>query len=121
MTVQWKARPTTYKGIAMRSRLEAKWAAGMDAHGVPWTYEPRAYGNEQGQYLQDFEIPPYDGDDRHWFVEVKPTVELAMKTLARMQIIWDSEPDAYLMVVVPDAGLAYVADRECPWQIETYA
>jgi len=34
------AIPTVYKGIEMRSRLEAKWAAFFDAVGLPWEYEP---------------------------------------------------------------------------------
>lgn len=35
------AIPTTYRGIQMRSRLEAKWAAYFDLRGdTKWEYEP---------------------------------------------------------------------------------
>ena len=35
----------------MRSRLEAGMAAWLDHHSFDWLYEPRAYGDEVGQYL----------------------------------------------------------------------
>ena len=99
---QWAARPTTYKGIAMRSRLEARFAAHLDTwDGVSWSYEPRAFGNESGQYLPDFLLTYPDIPDQ-LYVEVKPTLQSAQLVTARMQIIWDSEPDAWLSVVVPD-------------------
>jgi hypothetical protein len=34
------AIPTVYKGVQMRSRLEARWAAFFDELGWPWEYEP---------------------------------------------------------------------------------
>lgn len=98
MSTTWKARPTTYKGIQMRSRLEATFASTLDAEGIPWEYEPRAFANERGQYLPDFLLPPFDNRLRPIYVEVKPTVEHAFVALERMQIIWDSEPDAVLSV-----------------------
>jgi hypothetical protein len=99
------ARPTTYKGIAMRSRLEARYAAGLDRQGVRWAYEPRAYANGQGQYLPDFELlnPP---GGVPVFIEVRPTLERAYQALAQMQIVLDSVPDAFLMVDIPG---------ECAW------
>lgn len=56
MTGTLVARPTTYNGIEMRSRLEARVAAYLDRHGVEWRYEPRAFGAKHGQYLPDFEL-----------------------------------------------------------------
>lgn len=35
-----KAIPTVYKGIQMRSRLEARWAAFFDFYQLKWQYEP---------------------------------------------------------------------------------
>lgn len=64
-----RARPTTYKGVAMRSRLEAAWAEQFDAWGDPWEYEPRCYASDAGQYLPDFVI------DGEVFVEVKPWID----------------------------------------------
>lgn len=63
-------RPTTYKGIAMRSRLEAAWAEQFDAWGQAWQYEPQCYASEEGQYLPDFLLTPGSV-----FVEVKPWID----------------------------------------------
>lgn len=98
------ARPTTYNGIKMRSRLEARFAATMDLGGrLTWLYEPRAYASTKGQYLPDFQVTELDGAtvDPPWFIEVKPTVEQAFMAMERMVIIWDSEPDATLCIAVP--------------------
>ena len=38
--MQFAAIPTVYKGVQMRSRLEARWAAVFDALGAKWEYEP---------------------------------------------------------------------------------
>ena len=101
------ARPTTYNGIPMRSRLEARYAAQLDDEGRHWTYEPRAFANQAGQYLPDFQVEPEDDDP--WpatmFVEVRPTVDGAFRAMTQMPIIWDSLPDAVLMIVIPDQGL----------------
>lgn len=104
-----QARPTTYKGIRMRSRLEARMAASLDEAGARWAYEPRAFANESGQYLTDFALLAEDGFELS-YVEVKPTVELALRATERMQIIWSSRPTARLSVVVPDLGWMMTAD-----------
>lgn len=39
MSTPIAAIPTTYRGIRMRSRLEAKWAAMFDLMGWKWEYE----------------------------------------------------------------------------------
>lgn len=50
-----KARPTKYKGIDMRSRLEAKYAQYLDGQSLlVWEYEPNCFASERGQYLPDF-------------------------------------------------------------------
>lgn len=98
------ARPTTYKGIRMRSRLEAKVAAVLDKWDVEWLYEPRAYANVKGQYLPDFQLLAREGRafDHLNFMEVRPTLEGAYRAMTQMAIIWDSEPDAFLIIHVPD-------------------
>ena len=35
-----KAIPTTYAGVRLRSRLEARWGAFFDLAGITWEYEP---------------------------------------------------------------------------------
>jgi len=94
--MQFTARPTTYRGIQMRSRLEATFAAALDETGLAWTYEPRAYAGRTGQYLPDFEVRLANG--RPLFIEVKPTVELAFKWMPRMLVIRESVPDVDLMI-----------------------
>ena len=49
-----KGRPTVYKGIEMRSRLEADYAAHLDRSGVKWEYEPTCFAGPKGQWLPDF-------------------------------------------------------------------
>jgi hypothetical protein len=94
------ARPTTYRGIEMRSRLEAGCAQILDNSFGPgtWDYEPRAYADETGQYLPDFYVAPY------FFWEVRPpsiSVQEAVAALKRMHIIRSSEPHAILFVAAP--------------------
>lgn len=85
-----RARPTIYRGIQMRSRLEAKFAARLDHLGVEWTYEPKCYADASGQYLPDFWVeiagePPL-------CIEVKPTQALASQWLdGPMRVVWASE------------------------------
>lgn len=110
MTRSMTPRPTTYKGIAMRSRLEAGFAAWLDSMNFDWEYEPKAFASERGQYLPDFRInrlrcvglqEPVDA-----YVEVKPKgwpfdgdVEPLYRSMA---IIWESEPDAVLLLCMDD-------------------
>ncbi|MES2211328.1 MAG: hypothetical protein V4515_14290 [Chloroflexota bacterium] len=93
-----KARPTTYRGIPMRSRLEAKFAAFLDRSGLSWQYEPRAYADETGQYLPDFLIPGKPPT----FIEVKPTIDQAEAAMEAMPRIWSSEPTAVLEIYFGD-------------------
>lgn len=114
MTTLFPARPTTYKGVEMRSRMEAGFAAWLDSHKVPWAYEPNAFASEHGQYLPDFliEIPVEEVQDDTGFTlvrftrlyaEVKPPLppEEFTAVLKRMAIIWDSEPAVPLTVQSP--------------------
>lgn len=104
------ARPTTYRGIEMRSRLEAGYAAWLDRRGWDWSYEPRAFGSEAGQYLPDFQvndvqvrIPGQEPRTSTAFVEVKPSYAgLDHDQVARrMAVIWESDPDALLLLQAP--------------------
>ena len=55
-----EAKPTVYRGIEMRSRHEAKWAAFFDAVGLVWEYEPDV---NLGVWRPDFRlIIPCTGD-----------------------------------------------------------
>lgn len=91
-----RGRTTLYKGIRMRSRLEASYAAWLDGNGWAWTYEPQCFADETGQYLPDFRLDNYNA-----YHEVKPPTADTAEALRRMHIIRASEPGAYLWVVVP--------------------
>jgi hypothetical protein len=91
------ARPTIYRGIKMRSRLEAEYAAALDTWpDTTWRYEPVCFASPQGQYLPDFAIDLKDGS--HIYIEVKPVVVDPPAILRRMEIVWASEPGAGLML-----------------------
>lgn len=139
--ITMKARPTTYSGIKMRSRLEALFAEELDQWGIGWTYEPECFAGPGGQYLPDFKLdiegfdiatndPEADeptgclqvGLPRligtppmrgSVYVEVKPSVPAVAETLAeRMCIIRASEPDAHLLVATPDVDYLRWADGD---------
>ena len=115
------ARPTTYNGIKMRSRLEARYAAMLDAMEATWEYEPCAYANASGQYLPDFLVTALDGKPMRTFVEVRPTLDRAYLAMSQMPVIWDSEPDARLFITVLDSdsseGIAFHAySRDRTWR-----
>lgn len=112
----FKARPTVYKGIRMRSRLEAGFAAWLDANGFDWEYEPQAFASEAGQYLPDFRLAEIDvaGSAQGAacataYVEVKPDsfdftdVEKHAALARSMGVIHESEPDALLLLVRPSS------------------
>jgi hypothetical protein len=93
-----QARPTIYRGIRMRSRLEAAFAQELDNDGLveDWTYEPYAFASPEGQYLPDFIV--------QWIwgigcVEVKPENADFDAALERMHVVHASEPSALLFVV----------------------
>lgn len=63
------AIPTMYKGIQMRSRLEARWAAFFDVVGWRWSYEPPEFPG----WIPDFKL---DTAGKLLLVEVKPAERL---------------------------------------------
>jgi hypothetical protein len=103
-----KARPTLYKGIEMRSRLEADYAACLDRDGEPWEYEPVCFASDEGQWLPDFRIGELgnlvelksahlleraDGESGD---EVVARIDVILKQMA---IAWHSEPRTWLELV----------------------
>jgi hypothetical protein len=99
-----KARPTLYKGIRMRSRLEAAWAEYADGLGWKWAYEPECFASDGGQYLPDFRLDILDSiSGRPIYVEVKPAAVLDTKDKVqlerlRMSVVWDSDRSAVLQM-----------------------
>lgn len=109
MVTSLRARPTTYKGIKMRSRLEALYAEHLDnVMQVAWQYEPECFAAPSGQYLPDFRV----GQDI--YIEVKPPSADHAEALRKMHIILESQPDAWLYVetnygTYPDVSFARAA------------
>lgn len=101
-----KARPTLYKGIRMRSRLEASFAAALDHHGLSWEYEPTCFAGPDGQWLPDFRLTTWED----CYIEVKPPSLLTgdaqdrisdiSKILTQMSVAWLSEPETPIELVV---------------------
>ncbi|MBE4758366.1 hypothetical protein PV383_19815 [Streptomyces caniscabiei] len=76
-----EAIPTTYGGTTFRSRLEADWAATLDANGIRWEYEPETITLPSGTvYIPDFWLPElgtWIEAKGHGIPRVEKTIELA--------------------------------------------
>lgn len=128
------SRPTMYKGVRMRSRLEADYAASLDRGGLKWRYEPQCFAGSKGQWLPDFEA---DGT----YVELKPSGLLEShyvgvdyqhgghktttidELLTRMTVTWESEPGAALRLIYWEYGVGNLATIMCfgqgnAWEVQ---
>jgi hypothetical protein len=65
--------PTTYGGIAFRSKLEARVASLLTHLGLKWEYEPQGYELPSGKYLPDFRVVT-GRKGEHFWIEVKGPV-----------------------------------------------
>jgi len=95
-----KARTTMYKGIKMRSRLEADFAAFLDQGGLDWDYEPVCFAGPDGQWLPDFGVTLAE---QRLYIEIKPdsfSDDDWDPTLTRMSVTWLTEPDAILQLML---------------------
>lgn len=88
-------RLTEYRGVVMRSRLETEFARYLDDERIPWRYEPAVFGRRGHRYLPDFELVH---EERHHYVEVKPTLAEVPAAERKMLVIRDTHPDAVLVV-----------------------
>lgn len=90
-------RSTTFRGIRMRSRLEASLAAILSDADLDWDYEPECFASENGQYLPDFVVRSKGGPV---YVEVKGLpIDDPAPFQRRMEIILASDPSARLFLV----------------------
>lgn len=113
-----RGRPTFYKGIKMRSRMEATAAALFDRFGASWEYEPMCFASEAGQYLPDFLVTGLIEDclDDHChadmapvYVEIKPHGLIDKQVKQRMEIVWASDPTVGLLVLDPVEMVSWAA------------
>jgi hypothetical protein len=129
------ARKTSYRGVLMRSRLEADYAAHLDRRGYEWEYEPIVFAGPAGQWLPDFKYRCRgEPESLTWYVEVKPVSHLDCKPgegywerlaridelLSRMAMTWLTEPDAIVVLdwweYGVDGSAAHVfAHQSQPW------
>lgn len=65
--IKYSAIPTVYKGITMRSRLEARVGAFLDSYNLLWAYEPLDLKNYIPDILVEFSFGPC-------LLECKPAV-----------------------------------------------
>lgn len=106
-------KPTTYRGVEMRSRLEADFAYHLDQEGVTWRYEPAIFGRRGEGYLPDFELTSPKGP-RGW-VEVKPTIAEVAEAKRRMEVILKTREDALLIVACAEGCRWFARTRDKPW------
>ena len=95
----YRGRPTVYKGIRMRSRLETRWARAFDAAHIEWEYEPECFAAEtlgrHSEYLPDFRL------NGRIYVEIKPPLigPEIHNVHMRMMNIRANVPDAPLWLI----------------------
>jgi len=95
-----KARTTMYKGIRMRSRLEADFASFLDRVDAEWEYEPVCFAGPDGQWLPDFRVL---SNGKRIYFEIKSeslSDDAIDPTLERMTVVWLTEPDAILHLTI---------------------
>ena len=113
-----KAIPTTYRGINMRSRLEAKWACVFDQLGWKWEYEPLDFNG----WIPDFIV---DGHGHApLLIEVKPFTSFDENhdLSAKISYALGSKLDDYGIFVTRAYPMLVKPDDPCPvgWISESY-
>lgn len=86
-----KAKPTRYKGIQFRSRLEARWAAFFDKLGWQWEYEPCDFNGWYPDFVIFGQGPIY--------VEVKPVIEFPEDVADKMMKSISTQKSHWLLIV----------------------
>lgn len=107
-----RARPTEYRGVMMRSRLEADFAYHLDNQQAAWRYEPLIFGARGKGYMPDFEVTRPDG--LH-YIEVKPRLAEVGDAKKRMEVIWRDYPDAVLVVACAEECRFFAATVGKEW------
>ena len=95
--------PTTYRGIRMRSRLEAKWACVFDQLSWQWEYEPI----DMDGWIPDFVIHA----DPLILVDVKPIWAFDQKTGDKL--LKAANPEEYELVILGAGPFSEEYDNCC--------
>jgi hypothetical protein len=110
-----KAKPTVYKGVSFRSRLEARAAAAFDRQRWAWRYEYDTYQAGGTGYVPDFYIVEPDSGLDYW-VEVKPNqAAVDDDHKARQFARTTSDPVFYAI-----EGESFLHRPEDPWDSEVW-
>ena len=92
-------RPTLYKGVTMRSRLEARVAGFLDRERLSWQYEPAVFADERGDYVPDFQVSGLTRAPLYVDVKGPPLTAADLEAMFdRMTVIWATDPTAALAV-----------------------
>ena len=107
----FKSVSAIYKGIEMRSRLEARWAAEFDEwrdeednDDMTWEYEPRWFSHQDETYLPDFSLEWRNDLGVMHYVEVEPLIMNPFALMHRMEIILKTYPTSILHIFVGHPG-----------------
>lgn len=118
MSATMQARPTTYAGVKMRSRLEAGFAQWLDRAHLAWSYEPRCYASKKGQWLPDFEVfvPVVNKEDADvWLFDVKPQGWRDDAQLRRWtDIVAESDPGIRVGVARGSEVVSFTGNLDTP-------
>lgn len=90
-----KSKPTVYKNVKFRSRLEARWAAFFDLIGWRWQYEAYDFNG----WTPDFAV--YGSAGSILFIEVKPivTIEYAREYSTKLKHV---KPTVNAIMISPE-------------------
>jgi hypothetical protein len=78
-----------------------------------WVYEPRIFGPKGRGYLPDFELLD---KPQPTYVEVKPTLSQVPAAQAKMAVIWETHPDALLIVACAEGSTYFASVAGEPWR-----
>jgi len=88
------AKPTTYKNVQFKSKLEAQWAEFFDALNLPWQYEKDKIALPDGTYyVSDFTL---HNKYNYAIYEMKPKGVTSEKFIAARDVINKAELNAFL-------------------------
>jgi hypothetical protein len=113
---------TVYKGVQMRSRLEARWAAFFDIINKNWVYEPF----DMDGWIPDFAWSVNEPWDAIPLFEVKPIRALDHPDLAPVDVTntiekaLGSDIEKYSPVVLGlDPSAMWVCNRNRQWKLDS--
>lgn len=103
------AKPTLYKGIRFRSRLEARWAVFFESILEPWEYEP-VVEITAGRYQPDFYIP-----SRRALIEIKPLIRGSSEPWSLIEEDWSEQTALYEEACGSDRQLYVIFGSPGEW------